>query len=96
MVYAGGRPLWQLSIAAHDLTGPVPVLRWSPTMRRHIETQRDRLFDRIGTREPLYEESMVDVLGPRAVTVNWRKPLTLEEVNQLAPTPEVRDRPGRA
>jgi hypothetical protein len=96
MVYAGGRPLWQLSLSMHKNGFPVPVLRWSPTMRRLIDDARDRLFSRIGTNEPVFEESMVDVLGASAVTVNWRKPLRIDEVNQLAPTLEVRDRPGRA
>jgi hypothetical protein len=95
--YADGRPLWQLSIALHGHTPgpPVPVLRWSPNARRKIEAARDALFRQIGTDEPLYEESMVDVWGPDARTVSWRKPLRIEEVNQMAPTPDVRERKGR-
>jgi hypothetical protein len=48
-----------------------------------------------GTDEPWFQEDMTDVLGERAVSVNYRKPLRLDEVNQMAPTPEVRLRPGR-
>jgi hypothetical protein len=29
------------------------------------------------------------------VTMQWRKPASIEEVARLAPTPEVRERPGR-
>lgn len=29
------------------------------------------------------------------VTLQWRKPLSFDEVNQMAQTPEVRGRPGR-
>jgi hypothetical protein len=74
----------------------VPVLRWSPNARRKVEAARDAIFRGIGTNEPLYEENMVNQVGERAVSVNWRKPLRIEEVNRLAPTPEVRQRPGRA
>lgn len=31
----------------------------------------------------------------RAIAAHWRKPLRVDEVNQLAPTPEVNARPGR-
>lgn len=74
----------------------MPVLRWSPNDRRRIEAARDQLFRQIGTDEPLYEEDMRSLLGAQAVTVNWRKPLRIEEINQLAPTPDVRARRGRA
>jgi hypothetical protein len=39
---------------------------------------------------------MRDVLGANAVAVHWRKPLRVDEVNMMAPTPEVRERPGRS
>lgn len=29
-------------------------------------------------------------------SMQWRKPMRIDEVNQLADTPEVRSRPGRA
>jgi hypothetical protein len=44
-----------------------------------------------GTDEPL-----IEAVGEGAiVTMQWRKPLSIEEVNRMAPTPEVRARPGR-
>jgi hypothetical protein len=48
-----------------------------------------------GTDEPWYldEEFLAD--HPGAVSANWRKPLSLTEVNQMAPTQEVRLRQGR-
>lgn len=57
-------------------------------MWREIETVRDRILRGIGTDEALIPEHM-----PRCGT--WRKPLRVDEVNQMAQTPEVRQRPGR-
>jgi hypothetical protein len=95
MVYAGGRPLWQLSIAVHDARAPVPVLRWSPTDHRRAEAARDRIFAMCGTDEPPIAPEGEEAALLR-VTRQWRKPLSMAEVAQLAPTPEVRTRPGRA
>jgi hypothetical protein len=77
----------------------VPVLSWSPTTRRKIEHVRDRIMRGLGTDE-LIEEQLPDVValadfGRMTISVSWRKPLSLAEVNQMAPTPEVRARPGR-
>lgn len=72
------------------------MLRWSPTKWRKAEAVRDRIMRGIGTDEPYVCEEMTAVLGARAVSVHWRKPLRIDEVAQMAPTPEVRDRPGRA
>lgn len=72
------------------------MLRWSPSKRRKAEAVRDKIFRGIGTDEPLFEEDMTQIVGPYAVTVNWRKPLRIEEIAQMAPTPEVRERRGRA
>jgi hypothetical protein len=33
--------------------------------------------------------------GHQPVTMQWRKPLSIEEVARMAPTPEVRERAGR-
>lgn len=44
----------------------------------------------LGTEEPLIEET-----DRTTITRQWRKPLSLIEVNQMAPTPEVRAREGR-
>lgn len=49
-----------------------------------------------GTEEPWFQEDMTGELGEAAVAVHYRKPLRLDEVNRLAPTAEVRARPGRA
>lgn len=94
-MYAGGRPLWQLSIAVHDrTTGPVPVLRWSPTLHRVVEAARDRIMRGVGTDEPLIVPEG-DELAAMIVTRQWRKPLRIDEVNRMAPTPEVRERRER-
>jgi len=85
-VYAGGRPLWHLSLAAQPLA---PVSRWDRHTRRRIDAIRDSIMSRIGTNEQLIEE-----VGSTAM--HWRKPLAITEVNQLAPTAEVLQRPGRA
>ena len=91
MRYADGRPLWQISVALWPRSGgqPVPVLSWSPNNWRNVETVRDTVMLGVGTDEPWIMER-----GP-SLTVNWRKPLTLEEVNCMAQTPEVRRREGR-
>ena len=89
-MYAGGRPLWHLSLAVHDRSGPVPVLRWSPTLHRRIEAMRDRIMRGVGTDEALIPDEL-----PTRVTRQWRKPLRIDEVARMAPTPEVRERKGR-
>jgi hypothetical protein len=68
---------------------PVPVLRWSPTLKRRIEHIRDRIMRGLGTDEPLIPEDI------RGIAHHWRKPLSIPEINQMAPTPEVRERRGR-
>lgn len=93
-MYAGGRPLWQLSIAVHDRSGPVPVLRWSPTVHRRVEAARDRIMRGVGTDEPLIVPDGEEAAGLH-VTRQWRKPLRIDEVTRLAPTAEVRERRGR-
>lgn len=58
-------------------------------MRRKVIVRRDLIMRRLGTAEKLVQENT-----ERAM--QWRKPLSLAEVNQMAPTPEVLARPGRA
>jgi hypothetical protein len=93
-VYAGGRPLWHLSLAVHDRSGPVPVLRWSPTIHRRIEALRDRIMRGVGTDEPLIAPEGEEA-ALLQVTMQWRKPLRIDEVARMAPTQEVRERRGR-
>ena len=74
--------------------------RWSRTLRHRIAHIRDRIMRGLGTAEPLIEEVLSEALtlrefGRMPVSVSWRKPLRLDEINQLAPTAEVRARPGR-
>jgi hypothetical protein len=97
MVYAGGRPLWQLSLSHHDVaTGrPVPVLRWSPTKWRKAEALRDRIMRGVGTDELWVTEENSKVFGERAVAVHYRRPLRIDEVARMAQTEEVRARLGR-
>lgn len=78
-----------LSVALQGKSGPLSVLRWSPATHRLVEAAKDRIMAMCGTHEPLIEDHNT------TVTRIWRKPLSLEEVNQMAPTPEVRARPGR-
>lgn len=40
-------------------------------------------------------ESMAMVLGQSPRSVQWRKPLSIIEINRMAPTIEVRERKGR-
>jgi hypothetical protein len=73
----------------------------SLTKRREIEHLRDTIFRGVGTDEPLIEEDLTTMAGelgidPGAiVTRQWRKPLSIVEIAQMAETPEVRARPGR-
>lgn len=67
----------------------MPVLRWSPTIARRIEMLRDRIFYRLGTDEAL----ILDARG--RITRQWRRPLSIAEINQMAETPDVRARRGR-
>ncbi len=93
-MYAGGRPLWQLSLCWQERSGPVSVLRWSPTRWRKIEAVRDRILFGLGSSEPIIpvegeERAMLKT------TMQWRKPLSFDEVTRMAPTADVRARPGR-
>jgi hypothetical protein len=59
-----------------------------------MEALRDRILFGLGSSEPVIpiegeERAMV------RVTMQWRKPLSFEEVAQMADTPEVRERSGR-
>ena len=49
----------------------------------------------LGTDEPYVMEEMSKEFGLRAVSAHWRKPLRIEEINLMAPTPEVKARQGR-
>jgi hypothetical protein len=59
-----------------------------------MDAIRDRILFNLGTSEPV-----IPVEGEErallVATMQWRKPLSVLEINQLAPTPEVRERPGR-
>lgn len=74
---------------------PTPTLRWSATVRRRAEHLRDRILRGLGTDEPLIEEDYGRIRAG-ATTVSWRRPLRIEEINQMGQTAEVRQRPGRA
>ncbi len=85
-----------LSLSHQRRGSPVPVLRWSLTTHRAIEVARDRIFSRCGTDEPLYESGADEFPpGHLQVTRQWRKPLRIDEVARMAPTPEVKERKGR-
>jgi hypothetical protein len=60
-------------------------------MHRGVEVVRDRIMRGVGTGEPL-----IEAVGEGNVcTMQWRKPLRIDEVNRMAPTQEVRAREGR-
>jgi hypothetical protein len=50
----------------------------------------------VGTDEPWVVEEMSGELGMRAVAAHFRRPLRIDEIARMAPTPEVLTRPGRA
>ena len=60
-------------------------------MHRKAEAIRDRIMHGAGSGEPFIEP----VGEGNVATRQWRKPLSIEEVNRMAPTPEVRERRGR-
>jgi hypothetical protein len=55
---------------------------------------RDRIFARCGSAEPVIEPD-AEERAVMLVTRQWRKPLSITEIARMAPTPEVRARPGR-
>lgn len=61
---------------------------------RKVEAIRDRVMGMCGSGEPLV---LADDFpsGYVRVTMQWRKPLSIEEVGRMAPTVEVRERKGR-
>jgi hypothetical protein len=61
---------------------------------RRIEAIRDRIMSMCGTNEPVIEPDDEEA-AMLAVTRQWRKPLSIEEINRMAPTDEVRERRGR-
>jgi hypothetical protein len=71
-------------------------------MWRKMQALRDKLMRGVGTDEPFVAEdlrALANVVGsaygrePQAM--QWRKPLRIDEINQLAPTAEGRERRGR-
>lgn len=64
-------------------------------MWRNLEALRDRIMWGTGTQESWYMEEMTRELMQFAIAAHWRKPLRIDEINQLAPTSEVRQRPAR-
>lgn len=68
----------------------MPLLRWSTTTWRRIEATRDRIMRGVGT-----DEALIPDEAPTIVSVQWRKPLRIDEVNRMAETPEVKERRGR-
>jgi hypothetical protein len=65
-------------------------------MWRKAEALRDKIMRGVGTDEPWFCEATAEESGAFGLAVHWRKPLRIDEVNQMAPIPEVRDRPGRS
>ena len=41
------------------------------------------------------DEALIPDEAPTIVSVQWRKPLRIDEVNRMAETPEVKERRGR-
>ncbi len=65
-------------------------------MWRKMEALRDRVMHGSGTDEPwFYDEEFYGEYKNDAIAAHWRKPLSVLEINQLAPTEEVLRREGR-
>ena len=94
-MYAGGRPLWQLSLSLQPERQPLPVLRWSAAQKQEVEAARDEIMRGVGTPDPFHEEIAKPVFARYAVSVSYRRPLRVDEVNLIKDTPMVRKRPGR-
>jgi hypothetical protein len=61
-----------------------------------MEALRDRIMHGCGTDDPWFlDEEFLRDFESTAVAAHWRKPLRVDETNQLAPTREVLARPGR-
>lgn len=77
------------------------MLRWSLTERKHVERTRDRIFRGVGSEEtliPVNDHEMaarLAIIGLQPISAQWRKPLSIMEINRMAPTAEVRERKGR-
>jgi hypothetical protein len=59
---------------------------------------RDRIMRGVGTDEPYASENLAALAAATGITpasMQWRKPLRIDEVARMAPTPEVRERRGR-
>ena len=82
--------MWHLSLSAHAPLGigPLPLVRWTAGTFAKMQFIRDTIMQGVGTTEAFIPEK-----GTSAM--HWRKPLSLEEINRMAPTPEVRARAGR-
>lgn len=61
---------------------------------RRLEAHKDRIFRGLGSPEAVIPVEGEELAMLR-VTMQWRKPLSILEINQMADTPEVRARPGR-
>ena len=51
-----------------------------------------------GSEEPFIMQDVQEMavaLGRSPGSVQWRKPLSIMEINRMAPTPDVRERKGR-
>lgn len=59
-----------------------------------MEAMRDRILFGLGSPEPVIPVEGKERAMLR-ITMQWRKPLSIEEVAQMALTPEVRAREGR-
>lgn len=63
-------------------------------MWRKIEAVRDRILFGLGSPEPLIPVEGEERAMLR-ITMQWRKPLSIQEIAQMAQTPEVKARQGR-
>jgi hypothetical protein len=72
------------------------VVRWTAEHWQEIEAARDDIMRGTGTTEDWFREFSNPVLGHYAISVNYRKPLRVDEVNQMRQTVDVKQRRGRA
>ena len=66
-----------------------------PIILAAAEVMRDRIMRGIGAEEPWIMEEHSGQFGAAAIAVHYRRPLRLDEVNRMGPTPDVVARPGR-
>ena len=90
-MYGAGLPVWHCSLALQNLASNKPVLavRWTASTYHRMLRIRDHVFAALGQSAGAFVEERT------RNAIHFRLPLRVDEIAQLAPTAEVRARPGR-